>query len=98
MKYDEMLKEISEVTALRELMDTTQANLSVAEGQVANTQQEIEKRKALESQLESIIARRTALTKELDSHKAELSKRLGKLEKEGITLPFKETAKPFVRS
>lgn len=98
MNYDSMLKEINDATALRELMDNVAKDLADIDAQIDQNQKEIEKRKSLEKVTEGLVTKRAETLKTLQEHEAELSKRLTKLGKEGITLPIDASPKPFVHS
>ena len=92
MNYDKMLKDITDATALRGVIDSVAQELASVESKIVSQEAEIEKRKGLEESVKNLGIKRAEVAKTLERHQAEMEKRIAALDKEGITLPI--DAKP----
>jgi len=92
MDYNKMLKDITDATALRGVIDSVAETLNGIEGQIGVNKREIAKRVSLEESNEDLERRRVEVAKTLAQHQAEMDKRLAALDKAGVTLPI--DAKP----
>ena len=92
MNYDKMLKDITDATALRGVIDSVAQELASLDSKIVSQEGEIEKRKGLEESVKDLGLKRVEVAKTLEQHRAEMDKRLAALDKEGVTLPI--DAKP----
>jgi len=92
MNYDKMLKDITDATALRGVIDSVAQELASLESKILSQKAEIAKRKDLEESVKNLELKRVEVTRTLEQHRAEMEKRLAALGKAGITLPI--DAKP----
>lgn len=88
MNYDKMLKDITDATALRGVIDNVAQDLSGIESQIEGNKREIAKRQSLEEANESLELRRKEVAKVLKQHQDEMEKRMAELAKAGVTLPI----------
>ena len=93
MNYDKMLKDITDATALRGVIDNVAQDLSGIESQIEGNKREIAKRQSLEAANETLEERRKEVAKLLKQHQDEMVKRMAELAKAGVTLPI--DAKPI---
>ena len=92
MDYNKMLKDITDATALRGVIDSVAQELASLDSKIVSQETEIEKRKGLEESVKNLGIKRAEVAKTLERHQAEMEKRIAALDKEGITLPI--DAKP----
>lgn len=96
MNYDKMLKDITDATALRGVIDSVALELRSVEGTIANQKAEIERRKGLEESVKNLESKRIGIAKTLEQHQAEMDKRMAELAKAGVTLPIDVKPNTFV--
>jgi len=96
MNYDKMLKDITDATALRGVIDSVTQELKSVESTIVNQESEIERRKGLEESVKNLRLKQAEVAKTLGQHQAEMDKRIAELAKAGVTLPIDAKPNTFV--
>ena len=90
MDLKELGSAMSEVLALRGVIDSLDEKIDIIEAQLSANRQEIARLENLQKSTDKAGENREKLVKERSSRNADLVKRLAKLDEVGVKLPIKE--------